>query len=253
MPDTEETRGLSQAQQFDVYSSIVATRGETAATDALANHDRIILGLRNEDRTTTGRGKGDYNDRIVVLWEDQQGGRHAREFNTVTTDPTAQYDGHAKTSPRSPGFENVITRTKTEGDDVNDDRIADMGRLAEGTTEMMPAQHPYRGATEWAMRPSPEAIAAGANRVERDSNGDGWFDARDTHGVQDLNNTFKIHRGSNYNTDSAGCQTIGVQRVQHLRADRTRKPGPRSLAVRVVLGRPRSCPEHWWPSARRSN
>ncbi len=38
---------------------------------------------------------------------------------------------------------------------------------------------------------------------------DGWFDARDTQGVQDLNDTFKIHRGSHSNTDSAGCQTIG--------------------------------------------
>lgn len=209
MPSAEETRDLPQAQQFDVYASIVATRGEPAATDALANHERVILGLRHEDRTTVGRGQGDYNDRIVVLWNDQQGGRHAREFNTVTTDPTAQYDGHAKTNPRSQGFEDVVTRAKTEGADVNGDRIADMGRLAEGTTEMMPAQHPYRKATEWAMRPSAEAIAAGANRVERDSNGDGWFDARDTHGVQDLNDTFKIHRGSRLNTDSAGCQTIG--------------------------------------------
>ncbi len=210
MPTRDETQGLSQAQQHDVYGSIVAARGNDAARDALATQDRVILGLRDEDRTTQSRGQGVYNDRIVVLWTDAQGGKHAREYNDATTEPTAQYDGHAKTTPASPGFGNVRTRTKTEGEDVNGDRVKDMGRLAEGTTEMRATTHPRHGhPDEFALRPSAAALATGANRVERDSNGDGWFDARDTHGVQDLNDTFKIHRGSSRNTDSAGCQTIG--------------------------------------------
>jgi hypothetical protein len=75
---------------------------------------------------------------------------------------------------------------------------------------MRATTHPRNGhPDEFALRPSQDAITAGAGRVERDSNGDGWFDARDTQGVQDLNDTFKIHRGSRSNTDSAGCQTIG--------------------------------------------
>ena len=82
--------------------------------------------------------------------------------------------------------------------------------MGEGTTEMRATTHPRNGhPDEFALRPSQAAITAGAGRVERDSNGDGWFDARDTQGVQDLNDTFKIHRGSRSNTDSAGCQTIG--------------------------------------------
>lgn len=210
MPTQSETADLSQAQQHDVYGSIVAIRGDTAARDAMATQDRVILGLRNEDRTTENRGQGVYNDRIVVLWTDAHGSKHAREYNDATTEPTAQYDGHAKTTPASPGFDHVSARTKTEGEDVNGDRIRDMGRLAEGTTEMRATTHPYHGhPDEFALRPSASALAAGANRVERDSNGDGWFDARDTNGVQDLNDTFKIHRGSSRNTDSAGCQTIG--------------------------------------------
>lgn len=210
MPTEPETAPLTQAQQYDVYGSIVATRGETAANDAMSTHNRVILGLRDENRTTESRGRGVYDDRIVVLWKDAQGGRHAQEFNQATTEPTAQYDGHAKTTPASPGFGNVQARTKTEGEDVNGDRVKDMGRLAEGTTEMRATTHPYHGhADEFSLRPTTAAVTAGANRVERDSNGDGWFDARDTHGVQDLNDTFKIHRGSGRNTDSAGCQTIG--------------------------------------------
>lgn len=208
-PAPGETSNLSQAQQHDVYASIIGTRGNAAARAALATQDRVILGLRKEDQTTQARGQGVYNDRIVVLWTDNDGNRHVREFNEATTEPTAQYDGHAKTMPRSAGFENVATRTKTEGADVNGDRIRDLGRLAEGTTEMQATTHPRRDhADEFSLRPTAAAVAMGSNRIERDSNGDGWFDSRDTHGVQDLNSTFKIHRGSRENTDSAGCQTI---------------------------------------------
>lgn len=209
-PPLEETKDLSQTQQHDVYASIVAARGNGAARTALEGQDRVILGLRKESRTTTSLGLGQYDDRIVVLWTDSDGSRHAREFNEATTEPTAQYDGHAKTTPRSPGFENVTTRAKTQGADVDGDGVRDLGRLAEGSTEMQPTTHPRRDhPDEFSLRPSATAIAAGSNRIERDSNGDGWFDSRDTQGIQDLNNTFKIHRGSRDNTDSAGCQTIG--------------------------------------------
>lgn len=209
-PAAQETANLSQAQQHDVYASIVGTRGTDAARTALEGHDRVILGMRNENRTTENRGRGVYDDRIAVIWRDADGTRHTREYNTVSTEPTAQYDGHAKTSPRSEGFANVVTRVKTEGNDVNGDRVADLGRLAEGTTEMLATEHPRKNhPDEFALRPTPAAVNAGQRRVERDSNADGWFDARDVNGVQDLNNTFKIHRGSGANTDSGGCQTIG--------------------------------------------
>ncbi|WP_305805404.1 XVIPCD domain-containing protein [Stenotrophomonas sp. YIM B06876] len=217
-PSDTETDRLTQAQLHDIYASIVAIGGNDAARETLTGQDRVILGLRQENRTTQGtsrdgtpnsHGNGVYDDRIVVLWTDASGERHAQEFHKATTEPTAQYDGHAKTVVRSPGFEDVITRPKTQGSDVNGDGVRDLGRLAEGTTEMLATTHPRtRFPDDFSLRPSPTAIVAGTNRVERDSNGDGWFDARDVQGVQHLNNTFKIHRGGKYNTDSAGCQTI---------------------------------------------
>lgn len=210
MPDADETSALSPAQQHDVYGSMVALRGNPAAREAMDTQDRVILGLRKETRTTARRGQGEYDDRIVVLWRDAEGQGHVREFLKTTTEPSAQYDGHAKTTPASPGFTDVITRTKTEGEDVNADRVRDMGRLAEGTTEMRETTHPrFKMPDEFSLRPTREAVAEGSSRVERDTNGDGWFDARDVNGVQDLNNTFKIHRGSARNTYSAGCQTVG--------------------------------------------
>lgn len=227
-PSEEETRHLSQAQLHDVYASIVASRGDQAARQSLGtNNQRVILGLRDETRTTVNDGTGQYDDRVVVVWKDNQGNRHAREFNDANTEPSAQYDHHAGSDGtrryadggnaprqgRSPGYESVVRR-KIEGDDVNGDGIRDLGRLGEGTTEMLATTHPtYAGGrpngNEFALRPTAQAVAAGAGRVQRDSNADGWFTDADANGIQGLNITFKIHRGSGGgNTDSAGCQTI---------------------------------------------
>ena len=243
-PAEDETHDLSPAQLHDVYASMVASRGSPAARESLdANNQRVILGLRNETETTVNHGVGDYDDRLVVVWRDNQGNRHAREFNDANTEPSAQYDHHAGSDGtrryadggnaprlgRSPGYEDV-TRRKIEGDDVDRDGVRDLGRLMEGTTEMLATTHPvYRGGrpsgNEFSLRPTAEAVAAGAGRVQRDSNADGWFTAADVNGVQDLNNTFKIHRGNGGgNTDSAGCQTIRGAQYDEFIAEVRRNP-----------------------------
>lgn len=171
-------------------------------------------------------GIGIYNDRLVVLWKDAQGARHVQVAQQANTEPTAQYDHHAGNTghrPRaeggvenrrfapSPGYESIASPRKIEGDDVNADGIRDLGRLRDGTIEMQMGEHPNpirRGTMDHALLPSQAAVAAGRGAVQRDTNADGWFDQTDVNGVQDLNATFKIHRGSYGSTDSAGCQTI---------------------------------------------
>jgi hypothetical protein len=203
---------------------MVATRGNEAARTALANGDRVILGLRREDSTlATGqlgqahllqaddpatrsvdesqRGTGVYNDRLVVLWNNADGTRGLHETLRASTDPTAQYDDHYASDKSVP-------YRRAEGSDVNEDRIPDLGRLAPGTIEMGKAKHGSGGLKHDALRPTDAAVDAGSDMVQRDTNGDGRFDANDVNGVQNLNNTFKIHSGSRNNTDSAGCQTI---------------------------------------------
>ncbi|MEO6519578.1 MAG: XVIPCD domain-containing protein [Pseudoxanthomonas sp.] len=227
-PAEAETQYLSQAQLHDVYGSVLESRGTHAARDSLQrNGERVILGMRNETNSLYNRGQGSYDDRLVLIWKDNQGIRRAREFHQFNAEPSAQYDHHAGNdgnrryadgagiaprSARSPGYEDVLRR-KIEGEDVNGDGVRDLGRLAEGTTEMVATTHPrYRGGrpvgTDFSMRPSEEAVAAGAGRVQRDTNADGWFTAADVNGVQDLNNSFKLHPGARDNTDSAGCGTF---------------------------------------------
>lgn len=217
--EPNELVGLTNAQKFDIYASIVETHGNQAAFDALRNEESVLLGLRKETSTVASmdghgrRGTGVYDDHLVALWKDANGERHLFIADRASTEPTAQYDEHAQ--PR-PGRENtpyasVIWR-RGEGADANRDGTDDLGRLAEGTIEMVTAEHinPRLARTNDAFRPSPEQLTPprDVGLVQRDTNGDGWFTQNDVNGVQDLNRTFKIHSGSRSNTDSAGCQTI---------------------------------------------
>lgn len=191
----QEVGALTHNQQYDVYASIVATRGSADAIADLASGNRVLLGMRQENHTAINRGQGIYDDRIVVLWNDASG-RGVAPFHDANTEPSAQYDAHAARGA-SP-FENVRHRGRSDGLDVNGDGVQDLGRLAEGTYIFAAAIHEFPGqpkSRHFALRPTPASVAASPEGVQRDTNGDGWFDSADINGVQPLNATFKHHRG----------------------------------------------------------
>jgi hypothetical protein len=233
-PTEADVATLTDTQRYDVYASIIETRGNDAARESLRNGDRIVLGLRQENSTVDSatrdqpnavavddpatpadesrRGTGVYDDRVVVLGRRTPEGGGAPEvwqFGNANTEPSAQYDHHAQGRDRQEPYTHV-QRRRAEGEDVNGDGVRDLGRLREGTVEMLATTHPRPGGgrDDFSLRPTPEAVAANPLGVQRDTNADGRFDHNDTNGLQPLNNTFKIHRGSQGNTDSAGCQTI---------------------------------------------
>lgn len=206
MPLTAQVLLLNQQQRHDVYGSIVEIRGTPDAILALKRGNRVILGLRQDQSTLSAHGQGPYNDRFVVLWQ-QATERRVEIFLTANTQPTAQYDGNQRKNK-------AIIFRRADGLDVTGDNIPELGRLSEGTYELLRTTHhnPTSAGTNFSLRPTPAAVASGQNRIERDSNHDGFFDERDgANGLRrfsDLNDTFKIHSGSKANTDSSGCQTI---------------------------------------------
>ncbi len=179
-PSMPDTANLSDQQKYDVYSSIVETRGTQASHDALEAGDRVILGLRNETNTLANKGQGVDDDRLVVLARDTDGTAHAQEFNRTSTEPTAQYDGNQSANPD-------VTFRRSEGDDITGDGVPELGRLAQGTTELIETTHanPRSAGTSFSLRPSAAAVADGAGRVERDANHDGLFNADDVNGAVD--------------------------------------------------------------------
>ena len=219
--ETNEFLGLTAAQEYDVYASIAAVRGTNVVADELArNNNGVILGLRRETPSWAsgngdGRaGTGVYDDRIVVLLRGANGERSVFAAHRASTEPTAQYDHHARLvgDAANPVYQGVTRHRPIQGQDVDGDGVRDLGRMADGTFELEIALHnnPASAGTDAALRPSRRAMDAGlgVGLIQRDTNGDGFFNGNDPNGVQDLNPTFKIHSGSRQNTDSAGCQTI---------------------------------------------
>lgn len=223
-PTQAEVGALTPQQRYDVYASIVETRGNDAAREDLRNGNRVILGLRTETstlasatrenpterqadnpatpRNESSRGTGVYDDTMVVLGRRDQ--NQVWQFNQANTEPTAQYSQRAANGE----YPDVNAR-RTMGVDANRDGILDPGRMSQGTYEMVGTTHPNPGPNDFSLMPSNNAVRNGANMIERDVNGDGLFNAADgQRRTTNLDQSFKIHEGSYGNTDSAGCQTI---------------------------------------------
>jgi hypothetical protein len=197
------TATKTEIQKYMLYRGIVAAHGSIDSWNQVLIGNSVILGLRVTSSSLINRGRGEYNDRMIVLWRGVGSRRRAEEFNAFNTEPTAQYDGNQS------GNSNVSFR-RAEGEDVGGSRIPELGRLADGTYEMLETTHqnPRAARSNVSFRPTPAAVANGTGRIERDSNHDGLFNNQDANRTTNLNDTFKIHSGSMTNTDSAGCQTV---------------------------------------------
>lgn len=178
-----DTTGLSAAERFDLYAAQVQQFGDAGAQADLAAGRRVILSLRVDTDTRSHQGRGQYDDRIVVLQQSADGRKQAVELR-ANTDPSGQYEDGGP-----------FTRRAVGGNYGGDGR-GDQGRLADGTYRF--TRGTFLGAT---------ALMAGNDQVtQRDTNHNGRFDdgvttARGSYGMH-------IHIGGQENTYSAGCLTL---------------------------------------------
>ncbi len=178
-----DTAGLTEAQRFDLYAGQVRQFGDAGAQADLAAGRRVLLSLRTDTDTRVNQGRGQYDDRMVVLWQGADGSKHAVELR-ANTDPSGQYEDGGRYMRRA------------VGGDFGGDGRGDQGRLADGTYRFT------RGTFQGAV-----ALMAGTDQVtQRDTNHNGRFDdgvttARGGYGMH-------IHIGGQSNTYSAGCLTL---------------------------------------------
>lgn len=166
----------------------------TASPDALRaflRGQKVILGLRVETSSKANSGLGRYDDRFVVVkrnWPAYAG--EAYEF-MGNTEPAYKYDA---LNPN---------KSKTMGQDVDGDGVADLGRIPTGTHQFKKGFTAKRGNI---------LIPTVPIQLERDSNHDGWF-GNDVVKAKlaanlDAGDTFFHKGGRGGFTGSAGCQTL---------------------------------------------
>ncbi|MBN2359021.1 MAG: hypothetical protein JXR83_06180, partial [Deltaproteobacteria bacterium] len=96
------TKGLSTARRYALYSQYIEQHGDQQAKKDLAAGKRVILGLRQDTPMTRDRPRlGSYDDRIVVLWKDKEG-PHVKEL-AANTEPNRRWAEPANNSSKPVG------------------------------------------------------------------------------------------------------------------------------------------------------
>ncbi|TXD96694.1 hypothetical protein FUT87_05540 [Mitsuaria sp. TWR114] len=205
-PRLMRLQGTPPRSSYAYCASLVLQRGSRAAAAGLREGRLTIVGLRRDTSTLDNKGRGVYDDDIVVL--NGAAGLHSVRVFPACTEPGAQYSQRAKpvasggrVDPRYAG----VTFKKIEGADVNGDGILDAGRLRAGTYLFAEKDGGYMDARAFQ--------SLSAQVAERDTNGDGRFNASDPNRIdlKGAGTSMYIHRGgiqANRNTWSAGCQTV---------------------------------------------
>lgn len=205
-PSAERPQFRTPKQEFDSYSAIFWRFGSTDARFDQRFGRLVLLALRRESSTIANRGKGSYDDLVVVM---RRTGRF-RELASfpICTEPGAQYSQRASGGDaRYKG----VKFSKADGVDINKDGIKDAGRLTEGTYQYFEKKGGFLGDRAFQVKSTQVA--------ERDTDGDGRFTQDDKSRIDPsgAGTSMYIHRGGadnvlEPNTWSAGCQTIPKNR-----------------------------------------
>lgn len=205
-PSAERPQFRTPKQAFDSYSAIFWRFGTTEARFDQRFGRLVLLALRKESSTIANRGKGSYDDLVVVM---RRTGRF-RELTSfpICTEPGAQYSQRASGGDaRYKG----VKFSKADGVDINKDGIKDAGRLTEGTYQYFEKKGGFLGDRAFQVKATQVA--------ERDTDGDGRFTQDDKSRIDPsgAGTSMYIHRGGadnvlEPNTWSAGCQTIPKNR-----------------------------------------
>jgi len=205
-PSAERPQFRTPKQEFDSYSAIFWRFSSTDARFDQRFGRLVLLALRKESSTIANRGKGSYDDLVVVM---RRTGRF-RELASfpICTEPGAQYSQRASGGDaRYKG----VKFSKADGVDINKDGIKDAGRLTEGTYQYFEKKGGFLGDRAFQVKSTQVA--------ERDTDGDGRFTQDDKSRIDPsgAGTSMYIHRGGadnvlEPNTWSAGCQTIPKNR-----------------------------------------
>lgn len=168
------TDGMSEAQKYDYYSNLIKQNGGTVDETP---GKRSLVGVRTEDHNVNK-----YDDKMAVIWKDDAGQPHVREFD-ANMESISRYQGRY-------------------GNDVNGDGRRDLATLEAGTHEF---QRDYSGQFGNILRPTRTTA------VLRDTDGDGKGDTRDATGA---GQSILFHKGGWNDTGSAGCQTMNPENFE---------------------------------------
>ncbi len=187
-----EQRQVANDNSFDYYRGLIEENGGTFLE---SSDQRNILGLRCETNTTENDNQGAYDDKMIMLWLDEDGKKQIRYYESTNTEPSARYEGKY-------------------GVDADGDGKKDLGRMPVGYQEYTVGKSAKFGDV---LRPTSDTHA------ERDTDHDGDFDDEE---FASAGKSMIFHPGGNNMTGSAGCQTLPPDEYDTFWEDLTQDGSP---------------------------
>lgn len=213
-PDGAKLYFQTPKQQFDAYAAVFRRFASPMARAYFMGGMVSLLSLRNESSTLAHHGEGSYDDRLVVLR--RIGWMGMSTIFPICTEPGAQYSQRASPGTakgRVDARYGGVHFNKIDGEDGNNDKIKDLGRLIEGTYHYYEKPGGHVGARAFQTKIT--------QIVERDTDGDGRFTSSDPDRIdpRKAGTSMYIHQGGKDSvlepdTWSAGCQTIPTNRYK---------------------------------------
>ncbi len=198
--DVPSTVGMTEAERFAVYEPLLLENASPEAIEAFERGESVVLGLRDDSTVFENEGRGEFDDRFVVLQQRDDGTVSVREWR-ASLDPNTQYgaglrEGYAVPEPP----EALGPHAHHEGDSrlnpFDDDQIFGWARLSGGQTIRL------QEGPEDKLYPPPD----GGYDVDIDLDGDGYFDDDATKTIG--GNSYQLHGSATGHTGSGGCITV---------------------------------------------
>jgi hypothetical protein len=201
--------------EYALRSSKAAAREHAGAVSTLALQsidagNALIFGLRVETDINANNGRGQWDDRVLVLKRDKSGLIEVKHRGRINTEPSGWYlDGGQYKQSNNGSVYNVGGSTHKDSGRLAGDRSyeyqpsnsADFGSNIGGTTFNIlrkTASSPVERLTTVASTLPANTYVSGANTHWVTGTATGFYEGATMH----------FHRGYNTMTGSAGCQTF---------------------------------------------
>ena len=194
---------MSESEKYNYYRKIIEQYGEFD----IENNKRNLLGFRKQTDADINNKHGQYDDFLAMVWM-SSGTPFVREYTRFNTDPISRY------------------LAKDFGVDADGDGRKDLGRIPAGHYKYMCGKQKSKHYGLSYLIPMQEIIA------ERDTNHDGLFQPEEKRATS--KRTMLIHKGGEYDTGSAGCQTLPPTEFDRFWLDLKANGDPGTLGYTLV-------------------
>lgn len=204
------TIGMTPEEKHQTYERIFLEKASPEAKAAYERGEKVVLALRHDSPVYANGGKGEFDDRFVVMQKDGM----AKEY-AASLDPNLQYGNGLRDEFDVPGKPENWNGTYAEHHDDSgfipwdSDTVNAWGRISGGQTIRM------QTGPHGKLYPPPD----GGYRIDGDLNGDGVFNDGVSKEVD--GNGYQLHGSAVGHTGSGGCITVPFYRWDEFHADVT--------------------------------